>query len=63
MREFKQYTRFPEDCVAEEAVKAIGHGVRTQADVSAKGLGVLMRLLKSTRCKPAYLAGPTPSAY
>ncbi|WVQ79085.1 hypothetical protein IAT38_001179 [Cryptococcus sp. DSM 104549] len=49
MREFKHYVRFPEDVVAEEAVRAIGTCVRTLPDVAASGLSTLMRLLKSER--------------
>ncbi|KAK8861597.1 hypothetical protein IAR55_002420 [Kwoniella newhampshirensis] len=49
MREFKYYVRFPNDEVSEEAVRAIGHCVRTQAEVASTGLSTLMRLLKSKR--------------
>ncbi|KAK4688402.1 AP-3 complex subunit beta, partial [Tremellales sp. Uapishka_1] len=49
MREFKHYLRFPEDSVAESAIQAIGHLVRTQPEVSSLGLSALMKLLKSTR--------------
>ncbi|CAK9781254.1 ARM repeat-containing protein [Cutaneotrichosporon oleaginosum] len=49
IREFKQYTALPADGVAEEAVRAIGHCVRSQPAVAETGLRSLMRLLKSTR--------------
>ncbi|BEI85283.1 hypothetical protein CcaverHIS002_0506840 [Cutaneotrichosporon cavernicola] len=49
IREFKGYTALPSDTVAEEAVRAIGHCVRSQPAVAETGLRSLMRLLKSTR--------------
>ena len=49
IREFKHYVNFPDDDVAQEAVKAIGHCVRTQPEVADTGLRTLMRLLKSSR--------------
>lgn len=49
IREFKTYVNMPEDVVAEEAVHAIGHCVRTQPSVAETGLRSLMRLLKSSR--------------
>ncbi|KAL1406400.1 AP-3 complex subunit beta [Vanrija albida] len=49
LRELKAYVNFPDDNVAEEAVRAIGHCVRTQPSVVDSGLKTLMRLLKSTR--------------
>lgn len=49
IREFKQYVNLPEDAVAEEAVRAIGHCVRTQPSIAETGLRSLMRLLKSAR--------------
>ncbi|ORX33246.1 adaptin N terminal region-domain-containing protein [Kockovaella imperatae] len=49
LRECKQYTRFPNDQVAEEAVRAIGHGIQTQQEAKTAGLNLLMKLLKSPR--------------
>ncbi|KAL7419579.1 AP-3 complex subunit beta [Cryptotrichosporon argae] len=48
MRELKQYTRL-QDNVCEDAVRAIGHCVRTQPSVAEAGLRALIRLLKSKR--------------
>jgi AP-3 complex subunit beta len=56
IREFKQYTALPADGVAEEAVRAIGHCVRSQPAVAETGLRSLMRLLKSTRSESAGLS-------
>ncbi|WVQ93440.1 hypothetical protein IAU59_000514 [Kwoniella sp. CBS 9459] len=49
LREFKHYVRFAEDSTAEEAVRALGHLVRTQPEVASSGLSTLMKLLKSQR--------------
>ncbi|WVF65799.1 hypothetical protein IAT40_000536 [Kwoniella sp. CBS 6097] len=49
LREFKYYVRFAEDSTAEEAVRALGHLVRTQPEVASSGLSALMKLLKSQR--------------
>ncbi|TXT12874.1 hypothetical protein VHUM_01275 [Vanrija humicola] len=49
LRELKAYVNFPDDTVAEEAVRAIGHCVRIHPSVVDTGLRTLMRLLKSTR--------------
>lgn len=49
IREFKHYVNLPDEKVAEEAVRAIGHCVRTQPAVAESGLRALMRLLKSPR--------------
>lgn len=54
IREFKQYVNFPEDAVAEEAVRAIGHCVRTQPSIADTGLRSLMRLLKSSRSESSH---------
>ena len=45
----QHYTRDPEDAVAEAAIKAIGHCVRSQVEVAATGLSALMKLLNSQR--------------
>ncbi|WVQ74636.1 hypothetical protein IAR50_004237 [Cryptococcus sp. DSM 104548] len=49
MREFKHYLRLPDDSVAEGVVRAIGACVTSQSEVASKGLGALMKLLKSDR--------------
>lgn len=49
MTEFKHYATLPNDTVAEEAVRAIGHCVRTLPNVADSGLRSLMRLLGSKR--------------
>ncbi|OCF43360.1 AP-3 complex subunit beta [Kwoniella heveanensis CBS 569] len=49
LREFKHYVRFAEDGTAEEAVRALGHLIRTQPEVASSGLSALMKLLKSQR--------------
>lgn len=46
---YQHCTRDPEDIVAEAAIKAIGHCVRTQGNVAATGLSALMKLLNSQR--------------
>ncbi|TYJ53487.1 hypothetical protein B9479_005873 [Cryptococcus floricola] len=49
MREFRHYLRLPDDSVAEGVVRAIGACVTSQSEVASKGLGALMKLLKSDR--------------
>ncbi|GHJ84817.1 hypothetical protein NliqN6_1219 [Naganishia liquefaciens] len=49
MSEFREYVRFPEAEVSQDAIKAVGHCARTQQDTRKLGLGILIRLLNSTR--------------
>ena len=47
----QHYTHFSETAVAEEAIRAIGHCVRSQPTIASSGLGTLMRMLSSKKGK------------